>query len=156
MKALNLKAVQIFVIVVEWNAVTPMVFGTDVRLVCNISCCSRNQGTAQASWDILRDKISINVAANSHSRDISKYEVLVGENRCSLVIKNFSQTDVNISYTCTSNFKSYTKVLEINEDEFERKYTHNMTNRVDYDLHVHNLFKETNIILFVFPLIPFV
>lgn len=108
-----------------------MEFGKDVKLVCNISCCVRNTALDQASWDAFINNKSINIAANSHSRYPSKYSLLIWEDKCTLVIKNFSLSDVNVNYTCTYNFKSFNKKLKLNKDDFERMYTYCIS---DYDL----------------------
>ena len=40
----------------------------------------------------------------------------------SLVIKNYTESDLNINYTCSCGFKSYTKRLGLNNNNFIGKY----------------------------------
>ena len=40
----------------------------------------------------------------------------------SLVIKNYTESDLNIDYTCTCDFDSYTKCLGLNNNNFIGKY----------------------------------
>ena len=43
-------------------------------------------------------------------------------NKVSRVIKNYTESDLNINYTCSCGFKSYTKRLRLNDNNFIGKY----------------------------------
>lgn len=122
---------------ITWEAKTPITFGGDAELICNIPCCI-DDSKSQASWHVKRGNESINVAINEQSRYPTKYQILTGQNSCRLVIKNFEPLDVNIMYTCTHNFESSTKMLTLEENSFESQPTNKtMTVR---DASKHNLY----------------
>ena len=61
---------------------------------------------------------------NDASVDATKYEDRkdVASTEFSLVIKNYTESDLNINYTCSCGFKSYTKHLGMNNNNFIGKY----------------------------------
>jgi hypothetical protein len=56
--------------------------------------------------------------------DATQYEDItnVSSTGFSLVIKNYTESDLIISYTCSCGFKSYTKHLALNDKDFIGKY----------------------------------
>ena len=54
------------------------------------------------------------------SRDVTKYEdrTNLSSTEFSLVIKNYTESDLNIHYTCTCGVKSYTGRLGLNDNNF--------------------------------------
>ena len=56
--------------------------------------------------------------------DTTKYEdrTNVSSTEFSLVIKNYTESDLNISYTCSCGFKSYTTHLALSDKDFIGKY----------------------------------
>ena len=61
---------------------------------------------------------------NNGSVDATKYEdrTNLSSTEFSLVIKNYTESDLNINYTCSCDFKSYTKRLALNDNNFIGKY----------------------------------
>jgi hypothetical protein len=61
---------------------------------------------------------------NDASVDATKYEdrTDVASTEFSLVIKNYTESDLNINYTCSCGFKSYTKRLGLSDNNFIGKY----------------------------------
>ena len=57
---------------------------------------------------------------NKVSRDVTKYEdkTNLSSTEFSLVIKNYTESDLNINYACSCGFKSYTKRLALNDKDF--------------------------------------
>jgi hypothetical protein len=63
---------------------------------------------------------------NKVSRNVTKYEdrTNMSSTEFSLVIKNYTESDLNINYTCSCGvkLKSYTKFLGLNDKDFIGKY----------------------------------
>ena len=63
---------------------------------------------------------------NKVSRDVTKYEdrTNVSSTDFSLVIRNYTESDLNINYTCSCGIKlkSYKKFLGLNDKDFIGKY----------------------------------
>ena len=61
---------------------------------------------------------------NGVSKDATKYENRknVSSTMFSLVIKNYTESDLNINYTCSCGFKSYAKRLGLSDNNFISKY----------------------------------
>jgi hypothetical protein len=62
---------------------------------------------------------------NKVSLDATKYEdrTNLSSTEFSLVIKNYTESDLNINYTCSCGFKSYMKLLGLNDEDFIGKYS---------------------------------
>ena len=62
---------------------------------------------------------------NGVPKDAAKYEdrTNISSTEFSLVIKNYTESDLNINYTCSCGLKSYTKLLGLNDKDFIGKYT---------------------------------
>ena len=61
---------------------------------------------------------------NDASVDATKYEdrTDVASTEFSLVIKSYTESDLNINYTCSCGFKSYTTRLGLSDNNFIGKY----------------------------------
>jgi hypothetical protein len=61
---------------------------------------------------------------NKVSRNVTKYEdrTNLSSTEFSLVIKNYTESDLNINYTCTCGVKPYTGCLGLNDNNFIGKY----------------------------------
>ena len=61
---------------------------------------------------------------NDASLDATKYEdrTNLSSTEFSRVIKNYTESDLNINYTCSCGFKFYTKRLGLNDSNFIGKY----------------------------------
>jgi hypothetical protein len=73
---------------------------------------------------ITRDIEYLQLLYNKVSRDVTKYEdrTNLSSTEFSLVIKNYTESDLNIHYTCTCGVKSYTGPLGLNDNNFIGKY----------------------------------
>ena len=61
---------------------------------------------------------------NEVSRDVTKYEdrTNLSSTEFSLVIKKYTESDLNINYACSCGIKSYTRRLGLNDSNFIGKY----------------------------------
>lgn len=99
----------------------PIILGADVHLICNITCCSKDDNSV-ATWSTengVKKSLSYNILPTNNS----KYDVLTSRNGCQLVIKGFQLEDANKNYTCTYNFLRYSKNLTLNQHSFEYQPT---------------------------------
>ena len=101
----------------------PVIYGDNIILTCK-------------TWHELKDRVKCPVRLwygghkdnlllyNKVSRDATKYEdrTNVSSTEFSLIIKNYTESDLNINYTCSCGFKWYTKHLGLNDDNFIGKY----------------------------------
>ena len=80
---------------------------------------------------------------NDASVDATKYEdrTNVSSTEFSLLIKNCTESDLNINYTCACGFKSYTKRLGLNDNNFIvpplRKDTHIQQSNEGLSIYIH-------------------
>ena len=96
---------------VYWAIVgSSFTFGSDLHLLCNITCCNDKKSTATS------------ISSNMLSKDFSKYEILTSNQGCRLVIKHFGPKDANVNYTCSYNFQRYSRNLTLDDQSFECKY----------------------------------
>jgi hypothetical protein len=101
----------------------PVMYGDNIILTCKtghvltdkVKCLVRQWYGGQKDQLLLYNKVS---------RDVTKYEdrTNLSSTEFSLVIKNYNESDLNFNYTCTCGFKSYTKRLSINDNNFIGKY----------------------------------
>jgi hypothetical protein len=94
-------------------------YGDNIILTCKtdkISACSVRQW-----YNGDQNKLLL---FNSGSVDATKYEdkTNLSSTEFSLVIKNYTESDLNINYKCSCGFNSYTKLLGLNDNNFIGKY----------------------------------
>jgi len=97
----------------------PVLYGDNIILTCK-------------TGHVLTDKCRVRQWYTDHKRllyngaslDAIKYEdrTNVSSTEFSLVIKNYTESDLNINYACSCDFKSYTKHLGLNDNNFIGKY----------------------------------
>lgn len=94
----------------------PAVFGQDVKLFCNASsigdCCK----TKSRRWNGGPEQVTLTLNEISSS---SKYTSTMVVDGFTLVIRDFSEKDINILYTCSYGFQHYEHILSIN-NSFEK------------------------------------
>lgn len=102
----------------KWNiAKIPIFFGSDIELICNIPCDSKDTIT---SWAIENGDL-VTLAENTLVKNDSKYSILTNRNECRLVIKNFGPNDANKNYSCYQNYKRYSANLTLDALNFEQQ-----------------------------------
>lgn len=90
-----------------------------MKLVCNISDTTNcDMNSAIRIWS--RGTKQQILSMNGKSTNESKYTTDEGKNEFSLIIKHFSQEDVNHKYSCSHGFDRNFKILAIN-NSFESK-----------------------------------
>ncbi|XP_063398237.1 uncharacterized protein LOC134683091 [Mytilus trossulus] len=101
----------------------PIILGDDVHLICNITCCQKNNSIAAWSTE---NGVKKSLSYNILPKDNSKYDILTSGNGCQLVIKDFQLEDANKNYTCTYDFLRYSKNLTLNHHSFEYQPTQDL------------------------------
>lgn len=99
---------------------TPVIFGRNVELMCNVTSKPHTCKRCLQRWHIGTHGDLI--AVGDRTMDSSKYTAVVGKDSYILMIHNFSKDDVNIKYGCIHGFESYTSHLEM-DDSFEHHPT---------------------------------
>ena len=101
----------------------PVIYGDNIILTCKTGhvLTDRVECPIRQWYGGHKDKLLL---YNKVSRDVTKYEdrTNLSSTEFSLVIKNYTESDININYTCSCGFKSYTKRLGINNNNFIGKY----------------------------------
>ena len=97
----------------------PVVYGDNIILTCKTdkrSACSVRQW-----YNGHQNKLLL---YNNGSVDATKYEdrTNLSSTEFSLVIKNYTESDLNINYTCACGFEFYTKCLGLDDNNFIGKY----------------------------------
>jgi hypothetical protein len=102
----------------------PAMYGYNVILTCQTGhvLTDRVECPVRQWYGGHNDKLLL---YNEVSRDATKYEdrTNVSSTEFSLVIKNYTESDLNINYTCSCGFKSYKKLLGLNDEDFIGKYS---------------------------------
>lgn len=101
------------VFVVTWDVVNSDVeFGTNVTLKCGVQKLSILQNLDQHPRWVIKGLTHVQ-CYNEHCSDDGKYSMIVKNHTQSfyLVIHNFSETDLNINYSCSFGFKTSSKNL---------------------------------------------
>jgi hypothetical protein len=97
----------------------PVVYGDNIILTCKtdkISACSvRHWYNGDQNKLLLYNDASVDATKYEDKTNLSSTEF-------SLVIKNCTESDLNINYTCSCGFNSYTKLLGLNDNNFIGKY----------------------------------
>ncbi|XP_052072870.1 uncharacterized protein LOC127710965 [Mytilus californianus] len=105
---------------VYWNVSTPAVFGQNTKLTCHLEEISTNPEECQVrKWS--GGPLNIEgLIYNGHSFDKKKYDENINHHsfQFSLVIKDLAEPDVNANYTCSCDFKSFSKKLVLDKDSF--------------------------------------
>jgi hypothetical protein len=101
----------------------PVMYGHNIILTCKTGhvLTDRVKCPVRQWYGGHKDKLLL---YNAVSCDVTKYEdrTNVSSTEFSLVIKNYTESDLNINYTCSCGFKSYTKRLGLNDSNFIGKY----------------------------------
>lgn len=96
----------------------PVVFYSDVTLSCIVPasrpCCEKTR-----KWKRGRGRSQKLILFNGSSANSSKYQEVVKKNGFDLVIKDFSEDDMNVNYSCFYEFLSYSKNLTIEEESYK-------------------------------------
>jgi len=102
---------------------TPVIYGDNIILTCKtrhvltdrVKCPVRQWYSSHNNTLLLYNKVS---------RDVTKYEdrTNLSSTEFSLVIKNYTESDLNIKYTCSCGVKSYTRRLGLNDNNFIGTY----------------------------------
>ena len=113
----------IFYILVYWIVFNkPVIYGDSIILTCKTGhvLTDRGDGCQVRLWSIGKQQLIY----NGVSTDATKYEdrTNLSSTEFSLVIKNYTESDLNIDYTCSCGFRSYTKLLGLNDKDFIGKY----------------------------------
>ena len=92
----------------------PVVFGESATLFCNLSairdCCS-NQVTWMRNLNV--------IVHHGSSVNSSKYVQSSSYQGFFLQIEHFEEDDLYVKYSCLYDFLTVSKVLELDENEFE-------------------------------------
>ena len=101
----------------------PVIYGDNIILTCKTGhvLTDRTACPVRKWYEGHKDKLLL---YNNVSRDATKYEdrTNLSSTEFSLVIKNYTESDLNINYTCSCGFESYTKRLVLNDEDFIGKY----------------------------------
>lgn len=103
----------------HWSiANTPIIYGKNIVLTCETGKTLLNGNCPVRQW--FSGPQYKQLIYNSYPSIKTKYEdrTNLSTTHFSLVIKNCTEADLNINYTCSCGFESYTKNLSINEDNF--------------------------------------
>ena len=119
----NSQLVYFFHILVYWIVSNkPVIYGDNIILTCKTGhvLTNRRDACRVRQWYSVQKRLLY----NDVSLDATKYEnrknVLSTE--FSLVIKHYTESDLNINYACSCGFKSYTKRLGLSDNNFIGKH----------------------------------
>lgn len=106
---------------VYWNiSSVPAIFGQNAVLTCHLKdIFIKSKDCAVRQWSGGPDRRGL--VYNGYSSDNTKYEedVHMGSNEFSLIIKNLTESDVHVNYSCSCGFNTFTKNLSVNENSFQ-------------------------------------
>ena len=101
----------------------PVIYGNNIILTCKTGhvLTDRAECPVRQWYSGNKDKLLL---YNKISRDVFKYEdrTNLSSMEFSLVIKNYTESDLNINYACSCGVKSYTGHLGLNDNNFIGKY----------------------------------
>jgi len=100
----------------------PVIYGDDIILTCKTwHVLTHRRGACRVRQWYSGQK---HLLYNGVPIDATKYEdrTNVSSTEFSLVIKNYTESDLNINYTCSCGFKSYTRRLGLSDNNFISKY----------------------------------
>ena len=100
----------------------PVIYGDNIILTCKTVHALTDSGGAchVRQWYSGKKRLLY----NDVSVEATKYEdrTNVSSAEFSLVIKNYTESDLNINYTCSCGFMTYTKRLGLSDNNFIGKY----------------------------------
>ena len=98
----------------------PVIYGHNIILTCKTGHVLTDGACSVRRWYSDHKQLLYNGA----SVDATKYEerTNVSSTEFSLVIKNYTELDLNINYTCSCDFNYYTKRLALNDSNFIGKH----------------------------------
>lgn len=99
----------------KWDISTTVIYGQSAMLSCNGNGCmptSIKKWIGGPTYDVL--------CFNNYSSNPSKYELMYNKTKSSfdLMIKSFSFSDADCTYTCACGFSHYTQMLKLDEIDF--------------------------------------
>ncbi|XP_052074864.1 uncharacterized protein LOC127712461 [Mytilus californianus] len=97
----------------------PAIFGQNTVLTCHLETIFTNpKDCTVRQWSGGPERRGL--VYNGYSSDKNKYEedVNFGSFEFSLIIKNLTESDINVNYTCSCGFDTSTKKLSLNENLF--------------------------------------
>ena len=100
----------------------PVIYGENIILTCKTRDVLTDRGGAcQVRQWLSGRKLLL---YNDVPIDATRYEggTNLSSTAFSLVIKNYTESDLNINYTCSCGFKSYTTRLDLSDNNFIGKY----------------------------------
>ncbi|VDI43475.1 exodeoxyribonuclease III [Mytilus galloprovincialis] len=105
---------------VYWNLSTsPAIFGQEITLTCHLEEISTNPTKcAERKWIVdPGNKVLTNRGVSSENK---KYSEVISQHNPTfdLKIMNLAESDVNVDYTCTCDFKTFSKKLVLKEERF--------------------------------------
>ncbi|CAC5407924.1 unnamed protein product [Mytilus coruscus] len=98
----------------------PAIFGQNTVLTCHLEDISTNpKDCSVRQWSGGPDHRGL--LYNGYSSDSNKYkeDVNLGSFDFSLIIKNLTESDINVNYTCSCGFHTSTNNLSLNENSFQ-------------------------------------
>lgn len=107
-----------------WNLSTsPAIFGQEITLTCHLEEISTNPTKcAERKWIVdPGNKVLTNRGVSSENK---KYSEVISQHNPTfdLKIMNLAESDVNVDYTCTCDFKTFSKKLVLKEERFHCNY----------------------------------
>ena len=101
----------------------PVIYGDDIILTCKTGhvLTDTNECPVRQWYGGHKNKLLL---YNKVSRDVTKYQdrTNLSSTEFSLVIKNYTESNLNINYTCSCGSKFYKKLLGLNDEDFIGKY----------------------------------
>ncbi|CAC5399422.1 unnamed protein product [Mytilus coruscus] len=102
---------------VSWSLSSlPAIFGNDITLTCEIEIKSKDCSVRQWSGGPDGKAIMYNGITSKSYKYQEKVDLQ--STNFSFIIKSFMETDVNVNYTCSCDFKSFKKKLSLEEKLF--------------------------------------
>lgn len=134
-----------YLFLVTWYTATKqVVFGKDVILTCYTGHALLNSKDCPVrQWSGGPDHNGL--MYNGYSSNEEKYEeeANLSTNQFSLKIKTFSESDVNVNYTCSCGFSTFTQKLILNNTHYHCKFSfikRYLISRLVYELLDDSLF----------------
>ena len=120
----------------------PVMYGDNIILTCKTEhvLTDRVECPVRQWYGGHKDKLLL---FNKASRDVTKYEdrTNLSSTEFSLVIKNYTESDLNINYTCSCGVKSYTGRLGLSDNNFIvhplRMETHIQQSNEKLSIYIH-------------------
>ncbi|XP_063400121.1 uncharacterized protein LOC134684744 [Mytilus trossulus] len=95
--------------IIFWQILSPLILGNDIQLVCT---ATGKKCTGTFQWDGGPQKETGFITFDSTVSDLSKYSLdRKQKGHYTLTIKNLTERDLNISYTCHCGFYHFENVL---------------------------------------------